>query len=509
MELIKEEKRYWETVITGAERVNSEGDIIVPDVKPDVLKVLQIDARSVITDKGLTTGGLYAQGKIYVNILYLADGADEETGCIKTVLDFRTKIDNPRITQDMRLKIESDVVKIDFILLNSRKLSLKAVVSVNYEITAQKAIEIPSCFDTDEGECVEKCIKIDTIGADEEYVFSVRGAAEVASGKPSVKEVIKTDIKVIDREIKVVASKIIINGTLGVCALYFADNNSIDYCEGEMSFTEVFAVEEILEDDLCNIDMKIGEIDLDLAQDNDGDIRIINLECVVSMNARAKRTEEIRYIDDCYCPGKKTEVSYMEQEVRGYVDNIKKETNERNIIECDENIPEIGRIYNVVAEPEVAKCTVGNGGVDVEGRVKLYILYLTTNSKCSVYSIKKDLPFEYYHPCESVKEGMDCETKVAVWHLSHNLNSKGEIEIKYTLEQDIRITEKLNLKLISDAKTEEKDEDNDIIIYFLKKGDSLWSVGKKYGVRVSDIMEMNGLESDKVMEGQKLLIPLG
>jgi multidrug efflux pump subunit AcrA (membrane-fusion protein) len=33
MELIKEEKRYWETVIRGTDRVSGEGDIIVPDVK--------------------------------------------------------------------------------------------------------------------------------------------------------------------------------------------------------------------------------------------------------------------------------------------------------------------------------------------------------------------------------------------------------------------------------------------------------------------------------------------
>jgi hypothetical protein len=224
---------------------------------------------------------------------------------------------------------------------------------------------------------------------------------------------------------------------------------------------------------------------------------------------RARRTEQVKYISDCYCPGKKTDVSYAETEVRAYVDSISKETNERNVISCDENIPEIGRIYNVIAEPEVTKCSVQNGGVSVNGRVKLYILYLTSNPKCAVYSIKKDLPFEYYHQCENACEGMDCDIKVTVSHLAYSLNSKGEIEIKYTLSQQIRITQKLNIKLISAAQTEEQDEENDIVIYFLKKGDSLWSIGKKYGVKVSDIMETNGLENDKVMEGQKLLIPLG
>ena len=56
-------------------------------------------------------------------------------------------------------------------------------------------------------------------------------------------------------------------------------------------------------------------------------------------------------------------------------------------------------------------------------------------------------------------------------------------------------------------KTEEKKEENDIVIYFVKKGDSLWSIGKKYGVRVGDLMELNKMDNDELTEGEKLLIP--
>ncbi len=509
MELIKEEKRYWETVIGGLEKVNSDGDIIVPDVKPDVLKVLQIDARSVITDKGITTGGIYAQGRIYVNILYVADGCEDETGCINSVFDFRSKIDNPLITPQMKLKMSSDVSRIDFILLNSRKLSIKANVTLDYEVIAEREIKIPSGFGSNDGECIEKTVEIDAIGVEEECSFAVRDTLEIPAGKASVKEVIKTDVKVVEREIKILPEKAVIRGNLGVCVLYFTNDMSIDYCEGEIPFTEVFDVEGLSEDDFCSIDLKIGEINTDLSEDNDGDIRLINLECMAEMNLRARRNEEISYICDCYCPGKKTEINYSETELRCFVDSISKETNERNVITPDENIPQIGRIYNVVAEPEVTKCSVGNGGVTVSGRVKSYILYITNNPKCAVYTIKKDFSFEYFYQSENAKEGMDCQARVLIENLSYSLNSKGEIELKYTVLQEIRITKKENLKLICDAQTEEKSEDNDIVIYFLKKGDSLWSVGKRYGVKVGDIMEMNGLENDKVSEGQKLLIPLG
>ena len=506
MQLLKEERRYWDKLIEGTERVTAQGDIIVPDVKPDVLKVLEINARSVITQKGITTGGIYAEGKVYVNILYVADGAEDETGCIKTELEFRAKIDSALVNSDMKLKVDSDVSKIDFILLNSRKLSVKAAVCVNYEVVGEKMLNIPTELE-ECGECMEKTVKIDKIGVDEEYGFTVRGAVEIPTGKPSVREIIKTDVKVIEKEIKGVASKLIVNGKLGVCVLYFTDDMKIDYCEGEIPFTEVFSSENVSEEDCCSANFRIGDIYTELSEDNDGDIRIINLECFTGMGVRANRVEEIKYISDCYCAGCKTRLGCEEKEIRGYVDYIIKETNERNVIEPDGNNPEICKVYNVVCEEEVTRCEVLDGGVKVCGRVKLYILYLTDNTKCPVYSIKSELPFEYYIESKDARAGMDCEAKVYVENLMYSMNSKGGVEIKYTLKKEIRITNKMSLQLICDVETEENREENDIVIYFVKKGDSLWSVGKSYGVRVNDLIELNKLENDEIKEGQKLLIP--
>ena len=507
MQLIKNEKKYWGTVLCGTEKVNTDGDIIVPDVKPDILKDLQIDARSVVTDKGVAIGGIYVQGKIYVNILYVADGEKNETECIKTVLDFRRKIDNPKISADMRLKLNSDVASIDFILLNSRKISVKAAVRVDYDLSGQTTVEIPDCI---EGwECVKNTIVLDTIGTEEECGFTVQGSMEVASGKPSIRELVKTDAKILEKEIKILEGKIIITGKMGICALYSTQDKTLDYCEGEIEFTEVFNIEDLSENDFCGVDLTVGEIDTQLSADNDSDIRIINVECVVEMGIRSRRNEEIEYVYDCYCPARNTKLQCSEIELREYINSFKKETNERIVIKADDNYPEIYKVYNIVAEPEIIKCTTENGGVSVSGKVEFYILYLTNNPECAAYSLKKDVSFEHYHQCEKVEEGMDCDIDITIENLSYNLNSKGEIEIKYALIQEGRITRDVKLNLICDAEEEDKCEDNDIVIYFVKKGDSLWSIGKKYGVRVCDIVKVNNLDSDIIVEGQKLLIPLG
>jgi hypothetical protein len=45
-------------------------------------------------------------------------------------------------------------------------------------------------------------------------------------------------------------------------------------------------------------------------------------------------------------------------------------------------------------------------------------------------------------------------------------------------------------------------------IHTVGKGDSLWAIGKKYGVSVESLKKANGLTKDTVVIGQKLQIPV-
>ncbi|MBM7586625.1 N-acetylmuramoyl-L-alanine amidase [Bacillus pakistanensis] len=44
-------------------------------------------------------------------------------------------------------------------------------------------------------------------------------------------------------------------------------------------------------------------------------------------------------------------------------------------------------------------------------------------------------------------------------------------------------------------------------VYTVKEGDSLWNIGKEYGVSVVDLKNVNQLESTKIYPGQKFTLP--
>ena len=507
MELIKSKESYLEILDKGIERKTVSSDVIVPDSKPDVLKIIQVDARSVITDKGITSGGIYYEGRVYLNILYIPETGDEEVCSIKTYIDFKNRIDRDDYDKEVKIRMCSDVTRVEFSVLNSRKLSVRANVLVCYEIIGEKEIEYPVAIDSENVNFLFDEFTMKTIGADEECEFELNESFEIPQGKEEICEILKTDIKICDKELKVMTGKVICKANLSVCVLYLTKDRKTDFCEYEFPFTEVFDVYDMFEEDECRLDLELLDAQTDVSYDNDQSFRIINIKANICAKCRALRKLEVKYISDCYCSGVKTEVKEHSIKLNKFIDCIKAQNSVKETIVIDSKMSQIGRIYNVLAQEEITKVQSQNLSVITEGKIKIYLLYITQEAKGSVYSIKKEIPFSHTYSCQNMGTDMDCSVLSEIENISYNINSAGEVEIRCTLSEDITIYKKDIINIISELNTSDCDVDNDICIYFVKSGDTLWNIAKKYAVSVNDLKDINKLETDIIIEGQKLIIP--
>ncbi len=506
MELIKEKEAYMDKLFNDSVRVSVEEDIIVPDVKPDILKVLQVDARAYITDKGIISGGVYVQGKLYVNILYIPDSETEEICSIKTEFGFKTKIDNSAVLPDMSLKMYCDVIKADFSAINSRKLAIMASVLIDYEIFSQKELELCVGIDEPKAEFISNSFVQDRISVVEDCEFQMRSTLEVPSGKKSISQILKIDARVDDKDIKVMPAKVITKGNVFVSILYLTADERVEYFDASIPFTEVFDVFDLEENDLCRLQLNIGEIKAELNSDSDGDMRVVNVECQVNASLAAINKKEIKIISDCICPGVKTSIDYDEAALRVRVGNINMNSQIKELIVPDSKIPTPIKIYNVVADAEITKINSGKGVVDFSGKLKVYLMYITDNSKCPVYSIRKEIPFDYSYECENADNSCLFDILTDTYRISYNINSNGEIDFRCFVDFNIDVYKRDNIKIMGSIKTEELKKSSDIVICFAGKGDTLWDIAKRYSVKQAEICELNGID-EKVCEGQKIIIP--
>ena len=85
------------------ENVIVEGDIIIPDIKPDILNAINTNGTVCIYKKELLDGKIKIDGCINTNIMYLADNEESSVRGVSSNIDFSKSIEK---TEEMRRKIE-------------------------------------------------------------------------------------------------------------------------------------------------------------------------------------------------------------------------------------------------------------------------------------------------------------------------------------------------------------------------------------------------------------------
>ena len=83
------------------------------------------------------------------------------------------------------------------------------------------------------------------------------------------------------------------------------------------------------------------------------------------------------------------------------------------------------------------------------------------------------------------------------------MNSKIELEIEAIVSKNMQMS------IIDEIEADERLEDNySMVIYYVKKGETLWEIAKKFGSRIEDIVAVNDIEDEnKIYERQQLFIP--
>ena len=171
-------------------------------------------------------------------------------------------------------------------------------------------------------------------------------------------------------------------------------------------------------------------------------------------------------------------------------------------------IPDIGNneIYSVQTIPNILSVNIRNGKIIYEGEINLEFLYETNNS---VNSRTAQIPFNFEMDSDNIKENCEVDTNVDVKRDDFVVNS-GSISANIELEFNVSVSINEKINIIDEISIEENRDNNiySMVIYFVKPGDTLWKIAKKFRSTIEDIARVNNLEdANKIYPGQQLYIP--
>lgn len=510
MQVKKRDIKLGKAVYEGTIKSSAEGSIIVPDVKPDIVKVLQADAEAFLCEKIIDDGRITLKGRVNVNVLYLPENGNCCVQCIKSSFEFCETLKRSEFTENMRLAACCDTEKVNYKLINSRKISVDAQILIDVQVTADSESSFVCGLEESAAQTRNENICMCSQSGYDEFSFDIDEILELPQGKAAAAELLRTNVSVFDKEYKALGGKLVAKGKACASILYIDENNCCEHIDFELPFTEVFDVEGLTEDTECEVTYEIGDTDASLSRNAEGEMKCVSLNVNIGVSVRTECREEISVLSDCYFTDSECELAYEELETENVIERPIFSAMLKEILQKEQGAPEIAGVYTVCAKPYITATQIQSGRLAVSGKAVVYVLYLTDNPQMPVCSINEEIPFSYMIDCENAVRDAEVALTAECEHISYAISSASSVEIRCGICISGKIIKKSHRRVITDVTTSElAKHDRGIVIYFTKNGDSLWDIAKHYHVNGDKIIACNNLgECTEIAGGEKLIIPV-
>lgn len=482
------------------EIINIQGDMIVPDSKPDILNTIATSGNACIYKKEVMEGKIRLDGNILTYIMYLADGSTDNIRGLNTGLDFSETINIPELEMGMNVDVATTVKFIECKVLNGRKIGIKVTLEASMKVYSKESAQIVTGIEDKNIQVLSQKMNVNSLLGDGVTKAFVKENVAIPNEDHLV-EVLNMQICLIDKDIKISYNKVLAKSEVEIKMVYLTEDGRICTTQARFPLVGFIDMSNIKEENICETSYMIKNV---IVKPNSIEEHSVYIELEVEISCMAYEEREIKIIQDMYCPGQKMDFD------KTMVNTITDKQYKRNICNIREkvNVPELenGTIVDVGINPIINKESQLNGKIIFEGDLELNFIF-TDNSAVGVNSKKVTVPFE--QTVDGIPENCKTDTNIEV-NSQEFLNQAGVVSVNLDLNFETNSYRTSAIPVINDISAQEEDgmEDYSVIIYVVKAGDTLWKIAKRFGSTVDDIVRVNGIEKpDKLNIGEKIYIP--
>ena len=493
-------------------RTTVECDVIVSDTKPDILKVLEVSGFISVSEKSFSNGKAYISGTVYMNVLYTPEDAEScPIKNLSTSQPFTHIIDMVTLDTPATLMLDLKPESFNYSLINSRKINLRCSICFDASLIAPESITVATQCEDDLNLCVstEKLRLCDScLNSEHRVVKSEK--LELPLGNPSINEVLRTSVYPESTELTLSEGSALAKGQLKLCILYSSLNdNSFQTVEYTIPFEETLDVANAEEDMEAEIEYSLSTLNIDIGDDSDGEPRVLHIDIGLLAALHAFKIYEPSIISDAYSYCGEAKISYTPVKLEQLIGITTAKLTHKATVSIPENMPPLQKICDICVSASVERIIADNNEVTVFGTVKSKILYASDNKDTPVSMYEASS--EYSHTLSSAAFDIDalCDASVFTEHMSYVINSPTSVDLRIILGLCVRSVKNCEVNTVSEIEiipdTCIKKRPY-IRMVFVKPGDTLWGLAKKYKTSVDKIKECNNLKSDTIYAGTLLKI---
>lgn len=503
VDTIKENLCVNKLVATKKEVILVEGDMIVPDSKPDILNTICTSGVVCIYKKEVLEEKVRIDGNINTYIMYMADDSKDKVRGLTTSLDFSESIQIANCKEGMNCKLNTKLKSIEAKVINGRKVGIKAAIEIEINIYSNEEVEIVNNVQNAEDiQILKEDLKVNSLVGMGDTKIYAKDTVNI-DNVDNLAEILKADVAIGEKDVKISYNKILTKSEASIKIMYLTEDNRINNITAKIPVVGFIDIPNVTEENMCDVDYEIKNIVL---KPNSAEEHSIYIELEISAAATVYEEKEINLIQDLYSPSEN--LTFNKKRITTITN--KKTIRETKQVREKVNIEEIENrsIIDVDVVPMIEKENQLNNKINYEGELELR--FILSNSDLQVDNRVVKIPFNYTVEEQCGDDNINRNMEMEITNQDFIVQEGGVVNSNIDITMNLNSYRSANMNIIDEIQTdgEREAEDYSILMYIVKKDDTLWKIAKRFGSTVEDIARINGIEDEnKIYPDQKLFIP--
>ena len=468
-----------ETVFDGQSEQGVELDYILPDYCPDIFKILSCALTPKIVSYSVSADGkLNLDGVVYIKVLYLAENSTD-VHCVDQRYTYSKTVDMSRkgITAEPIVSLQMKTDYCNCRAVSPRRIDVRGAVSCRIKAAASVEYSLPDIPAGLQVRTREITCCGETLCADKQMIVR----EEIETGAAGIAFILQCDTVPKITDLRVIADKAVLKGTVTVNALYGIFNPETNGCSGTEKMSADIPVSAIL--DINGItDTHRTFPGFDVNGRSGTDVYSTDYETEFTAN-QLKLATEPRVVAQNLSV--RTELSTDKEEIRSVWDVS-------------------SELKNPVCRPRSDSELVLTG--------QLYCRAFGSNVDGVPFFCEKQEAVEQVIPAANVTQDTIVDFNVMVTDTGFSIKPDGGLELTTTLEftaslHNTKPVEAINTVTVREDKPKDKSDEFALRICYTDDSSDCWSIAKRYNTTVKALMEENEIEDCDAPLSGMILIP--
>ncbi len=514
MELVRKNIHMNRQKGKAVSQITLDDDYNIPDQMPDAGMLIQEKGTIEIAEVKVEAGRVRVKGNLQFWALYMGDSLDNSLHSIQGQIPFEEMMNVEDAKDGDSLQLKWMLEDVSAFLINSRKLSIKTVLTLELAVEELFDEEVPVSAEGSEDVQIKTChISAAGLAVQKKDTCRIKDEIILPANKPNIRQLLWQDISVQGAELRLSEGEVLIKGELVVFILYEGEEESgkAYWMEQALPFNSHVDVGGCQEGMLENIEMSLAHGDLEVKPDYDGELRVLNIDAVLELNIQIYEEEHLGMVCDLYSPSKELELITTPAVYENLLACNASKCRVTEHMKTESADAQILQICHSRGEVKVDDIQVTAEGLLVEGVVAVQVLYVTSDDSHPFLCMKGAVPFEHLIEVSGIGNNSVYYLQTTLDQLSVNMVNSEELEVKAGILIHALVLDRVTVQHISDVREHPLNLEAvkalpGFLIYVVQPSDTLWDIAKAYHTTGEQICSMNEMASQEVLPGQKLLL---